>query len=166
MHYPEAKKKFINTWGVLGSNWGINRTMAQMHAMLLVSTEPVSTDDIMAELSISRGNANMNIRTLIDWGLVYREHIPGERMEYFVAEKDMYKVAKLIIKLRKEKEINPILNALSQLQHVEGNDKQSKEFVKMMKDINDLTGKASNLADKMLAADETWLGKTLLKLMR
>jgi DNA-binding transcriptional regulator GbsR (MarR family) len=166
MQFEEAKQKFIQSWGVLASNWGINRTMAQIHALLLASHIPLTTEDMMAELSISRGNANMNIRALMDWGLVYKEIVSGERKEFFRAEKDMYKVAKQIVKIRREKEINPIMATLNQLQQVEGNDEQSKEFIKMMKGINDLTGKASNLADKMLSADETWFGKAILKLVK
>lgn len=68
MELVEAKKKFIETWGKLGSEWGINRTMAQVHALLLISPEALTTEDIMETLDISRGNANMNLRELIGWG--------------------------------------------------------------------------------------------------
>ena len=97
MDLQEGKEKFIQSWGALGSNWGINRTMAQIHALLLISPEALSADEIMKELQISRGNANMNIRALIDWGLVYKELKTGERKEYFVAEKDIWIVFQNII---------------------------------------------------------------------
>ena len=71
MEFKEAKNKFVQTWGALGSQWGINKTMAQIHALLMVSSEAVSMEDIMEELQISRGNASMNIRALMDWGIVY-----------------------------------------------------------------------------------------------
>ncbi|MEQ8808221.1 MAG: helix-turn-helix domain-containing protein [Imperialibacter sp.] len=87
MEYNEAKRKFIEAWGTLGSSWGINRAMAQMHALLLISTKPLSTEDIMEELQISRGNVNMNIRALMDWGIVQKEHKIGERKEFFSADK-------------------------------------------------------------------------------
>ena len=67
MEFKEAKNKFVQTWGALGSQWGINKTMAQIHALLMVSNEPLSMEDIMEELQISRGNASMNIRLLILW---------------------------------------------------------------------------------------------------
>ena len=70
MEFKEAKNKFVQTWGALGSQWGINKTMAQIHALLMVSSEAVSMEDIMEELQISRGNASMNIRALMDWGIV------------------------------------------------------------------------------------------------
>jgi DNA-binding transcriptional regulator GbsR (MarR family) len=79
MELAEAKERFVQTWGTLGSNWGINRTMAQVHALLLVSATALSTEEVMEQLQISRGNANMNLRTLIDWGLVRREGKTGER---------------------------------------------------------------------------------------
>ena len=100
MTLDEGKQKFLQSWGALGSSWGINRTMAQIHALLLISPEALSADEIMEELQISRGNANMNIRALIDWGLVFKELKPGERKEFFVAEKDMWEVVKCIITQR------------------------------------------------------------------
>ncbi len=79
MKFPEAKKQFIQTWGTLGSEWGINRSMAQVHALLLIAPKPLSADEIMEELSISRGNANMNLRDLMNWTLVSKQLVPGER---------------------------------------------------------------------------------------
>jgi len=89
MKFDEAKDKFISTWGSLGSLWGINKAMAQIHALLLISPNPLSVDEIMSELKISRGNTSMNLRQLIDWGIVYKENKPGDRKEYFKSEKDV-----------------------------------------------------------------------------
>jgi DNA-binding transcriptional regulator GbsR (MarR family) len=88
MELPEAKQKFIESWGKLGSEWGINRTMAQVHALLLISPEALTTEEIMETLSISRGNANMTLRDLMGWGLIEKQHRAGERKEYFYADKD------------------------------------------------------------------------------
>ena len=85
MELNEAKDKFIQSWGSLGSQWGINRTMAQIHALLLIAPEPMSTDEVMEQLKISRGNANINLRELMNWQLVRKEVKTGERMEFFVA---------------------------------------------------------------------------------
>jgi len=89
MKLEEAKQQFIDTWGTLGSEWGINKSVAQVHALLLSTHTPISTDEIMEKLLISRGNANMSIRQLIDYGIVYKKHIAGDRKEYFIAEKDV-----------------------------------------------------------------------------
>ncbi|MFZ1693694.1 MAG: MarR family transcriptional regulator, partial [Flavobacteriales bacterium] len=108
MTIPEAKDKFIEAWGAFGSAWGINRSMAQVHALLLISHEPLSTEDVMEQLNISRGNANMNLRALIDWSLVRRVLKPGERREFFEAEKDVWKVATHITRERKKRELEPL----------------------------------------------------------
>ena len=130
MKLAEAKKQFISSWGAFGTHWGINRTMAQIHALLMISPSPVTQDDIMEDLNISRGNVNMNIRELISWGLVDRVILPGERKEYFTAEKDIWKVATQITKERKKRELDPMLKLLSQLEKVEGDkkDKEVKQF--------------------------------------
>ena len=107
MKLTEAKAQFISSWGAFGTHWGINRTMAQIHALLLISPDPITQDDIMEQLNISRGNVNMNTRDLIGWGLVDRVLIPGERKEFFTAEKDIWKVATQIIKERKKRELEP-----------------------------------------------------------
>ena len=108
MSYEEAKEKFISTWGSLGSMWGINKAMAQIQALLFISTKPLSMEDIMSELKISRGNTSMNLRQLMDWGIVYKELIPGERREFFTTEKDVEELARHIAKERSRREINPL----------------------------------------------------------
>src|SRR5688500_17675263 len=105
MKLAEAKSQFIQAWGTLGSKWGINRTMAQLHALLIVSPDPLSAEELMEALNISRGNANMNIRDLMDWGLVEKIHKPGDRKEYFSAEKDIWKVTKQVARERKKREL-------------------------------------------------------------
>src|SRR4051812_5557330 len=115
MKYPEAKGKFIETWGTLGSQWGINKSIAQIQALLLIAPEPLSTDDIMEELKISRGNANMSIRQLLDWSIIYKKSVAGDRKEYFIAEKDVWKWALKIGGIRKQRELNPVLDLLKEI---------------------------------------------------
>src|ERR1041384_3573376 len=116
MKLTEAKQQFISSWGAFGTHWGINRTMAQIHALLLVSPDPMTQDDLMEERNISRGNANMNIRQLINLGWVEGVILPGERKEYFLAEKDIWKVVRQIVKERKKRELEPLLKLLNQLE--------------------------------------------------
>jgi DNA-binding transcriptional regulator GbsR (MarR family) len=165
MKLDEAKEKFVQAWGTFSSNWGINRTMAQVHALLLVSPEPLCADDIMEQLQISRGNANMNIRALIDWGLVYKELKTGERREYFVAEKDMWIVVRQIIMHRKKKELEPALKILEEVQNIEGEGKEKDEFVSMIQDIELFSRKADVLLDKLIEADAAWLLGTFMKMI-
>ena len=158
MKLAEAKQQFIASWGAFGTHWGINRTMAQIHALLLVSADPLSQDDLMEQLSVSRGNANMNIRELIDWGLVDRIIIPGERKEYFSAEKDIWKVATQIVKERKKRELNPMLKLLDNLEEVDGDkkDKHVKQFTDTINGIKRFGLQADKMLDVLVKADENW----------
>jgi DNA-binding transcriptional regulator GbsR (MarR family) len=109
----EARERFVALWGQMGSTWGIPRTMAQVHALLFISDVPMSADEVMAGLGISRGNASMTLRSLVDWGIVSRIHRRGDRKEYFAAEQDVWKMFRTIIAQRKKREVDPLLEALA-----------------------------------------------------
>jgi DNA-binding transcriptional regulator GbsR (MarR family) len=168
MKLNEAKQQFISSWGAFGTHWGINRTMAQIHALLLISPDPLTQDDIMEELDISRGNTNMNIRELINWRLVERVLLPGERKEYFSAEKDMWKVIKQIVKERKKRELEPMLQLLDKLEDVDGDkrDKNVKTFVDTVSSIKKLGRQADKTLDVMIKAEESWFIGTLMKFFK
>jgi DNA-binding transcriptional regulator GbsR (MarR family) len=142
--------------------------MAQIHALLLVSADPLSQDDIMEELNISRGNTNMNIRELINWGLVDRVILTGERKEYFTAEKDIWKVVKQIVKERKKRELEPMMMLLDKLEDVEGDkrDKNVKTFVDTVSGIKKLGMQADKTLDVMIRAEESWFVGSLMKLFK
>lgn len=108
----KARDEFVGQWGALGTQWGINRTMAQIHALLMTAPEPLSTDEVMAELEISRGNAHTNLKDLVAWGLVRVVLKKGERREFFEAEKDVWKVFTTVARERKRREIEPALAVL------------------------------------------------------
>src|SRR5687768_9341153 len=114
MEYSEAKENFIHAWGTLGSSWGVNQAMAQIHAPLLLATDPLSAEDIMEELQMSRGNVNMNLHALMDWGIVKKEHRVGERKEFFSTGKDIMELARQVSKERRRREIDPIIQVLQQ----------------------------------------------------
>jgi|SRR5690349_20385554 DNA-binding transcriptional regulator GbsR (MarR family) len=165
MNLEESKQKFIDTWGALGSEWGINKSVAQVQALLLVSTEPVSTDEIMELLTISRGNANMSLRQLLDYGIIYKKVIAGDRKDYYVAEKDIWKWAVKIAMMRKQKEIEPVMSVLEELKNEVKKDKtnEGKEFYKMVNDIHSFTDQLSTLADKIFNSNR---GELLIKLLK
>lgn len=166
MNVEEGKEKFIQSWGALGSSWGINRTMAQIHALLLISPSALSADEIMDELKISRGNTNMNLRALIDWRLVYREVKTGERKEFFVAEKDMWEVVKNIIIQRKKRELEPMLKVLDELSTIDENSEEAKEFVSVIHDIKLFSSKADATLDTLVKSDSNWFVGTFMKMIR
>lgn len=111
----KIKEKFILHWGEMGSLWGINRTMAQVHALLFISPEPLCANDIMAELQISRGNVSMALRELIAWGIVNRVHIKGERREFYTTEKDVWTMFRIIARERKKREVDPTIEVRGNL---------------------------------------------------
>ena len=168
MKLTEARQQFISSWGAFGTNWGINRTMAQIHALLMVSAEPLTQEDVMEQLNVSRGNVNMNIRDLITWGLVDRVLIAGERKEYFTAEKDTWKVATQIIKERKKRELDPMLKLLSQLEKIDGDkkDKEVKQFIDTVSGIRKFGKQADKMLDMMVKADESWFLSGLMKIFK
>jgi DNA-binding transcriptional regulator GbsR (MarR family) len=148
MKLEEAKEEFIQAWGALGSSWGINRTMSSIHALLMANNEPLSTEDIMAALQISRGNANMNTRALIEWGLVKKHRIAGDRKEFFVAGKDVWEMARQIAKERRQR-----------------NSEEAESFKKRINDLHDFTSEISGLVDKFTRNDRNWFYRSLLKLL-
>lgn len=168
MNYEEAKEKFLQAWGTLGSSWGISRTMAQVHALLLISPDSLCTEDIMKELQISRGNANMNLRGLIDWGLIFRELKAGERKEFFRAEKDIWKVAKQIIKERRKREIEPVLQIMEDLKtmEIEPNNKKHLALLEAVNHIEGVVEKADFALEKAIKLDENALVGALFKLFK
>jgi len=109
-----AQDLFIRRWGEMGQTWGINRTMAEIHALLYVVAEPLSTDDVMGRLNISRGNASMSLRALCDWGIVQRLHKRGQRREYFQSLSDVWEMFSLIAAERKRREMDPVLETIKQ----------------------------------------------------
>lgn len=166
MEYQEGRDKFIQAWGTLGTQWGINRTMAQIHALLLLSPEALSAEDVMEGLQISRGNANMNLRALMDWELVFKELKPGERKEFFVAEKNMMEIVKAITTQRKKKELEPLIKVLNDLSVVKGDSSDEKEFSKVVNDFLMFSKKADSTLDNLIKSDGNWLLGSLFKLMK
>ncbi|HSI82180.1 MAG: GbsR/MarR family transcriptional regulator [Candidatus Methylacidiphilales bacterium] len=151
-----ARDKFVTEWGAMGSMWGISRTMAQVHALLLVSPQPLTTDEIMEELKISRGNAHANLRELVGWGLIRGVIRKGERKEYFEAEKDVWRMFCVIARERKRREIEPVVKVLREcgettklLQGAE-----AREFNQQIAALRQLVEIADTAMDKISKAEQ------------
>ncbi len=166
MQLEEAKEKFIQAWGALGSHWGINRTMAQVHALLLVTPESQSAEEIMSTLDISRGNANMNLRALIDWGLVSKEHKAGERREYFYAEKDIWQVAQQVIIERRKRELKPVLRVLEEVKEIEGDmsDEEISTFKTSVTNLHQVVSQADQFLEIAVNSERSWFFETLFSM--
>lgn len=166
MQLAEGQDRFIEAWGALGGSWGVTRTMAQIHALLLVSNDPLSSDEVMDRLQISRGNVNTNMRMLVDWQLAHKKLIPGERREYFVAEKDMSKVIKSIIVQRKKRELEPMLHLLDELTGIEGQHEEAAEFRRVMQDLRLYSHKADSALAALAKVDSNWFFSTFLSMIK
>lgn len=167
MDYKEAKEKFISTWGSLGTLWGINKAMAQIQALLFVTPKPLSMEDIMKALKISRGNTSMNLRQLIDWGIVTKVIITGERKEFFTTEKDVQELAKVIAKERSRREIKPVIKVLEEVSSIKDDgSKEAKELIKQTKALKELTQDLDRLMNKLVDEKQNWLTKSVFKLMK
>lgn len=148
MELQSAKEKFIQDWGVLCSNWGVNKTMGHIHALMLVSSKILCADEIMEQLQISRGNANMNLRALVEWRLIEKRHKPGDRKDYYEAQKDFDQVFKIIIENRKKKEFDPLRKLVDELSEVKPQCSDSNEFCSVLSKIGvytDMVDRALNV---------------------
>ena len=156
--YLAARDEFVQLWGDMASSWGINKTMSQIHALLYAESEALHTDEIMSILDISRGNANMNLRRLLDWELIYKVHFEGDRKDYFSAETDVWKIVNTIIRERQQREIAPIRARLEEcVALLEGNttqydglDPASQEFKERIQNYNDFLVMFERFTDALL----------------
>jgi len=146
-----ARDEFVAQWGALGTQWGINRTMAQIHALLMTAPQAMTTDEVMEELEISRGNAHTNLKELVAWGLIRVVVKKGERREYFEAEKDVWQIFTIVARERKRREIEPALALLAKcaeessgIQTPEG-----KAFNSQIRALEDFVGFASKMSDRI-----------------
>ena len=109
---PAAVERFILHWGDLGSQWGVNRSVSQIHALLYLSERPLTADEVAGTLGLARSNVSNSIRELLAWDLVRRVPVKGDRREHFEAETDVWEIAMRIAAVRKEREIDPAVDAL------------------------------------------------------
>lgn len=166
MEYQQAREKFVISWGELGVNWGINKTMGQIHALLLISKQPLCCETIMKELKISRGNANMNLRKLLEWKLAHKRCEDGCRREFFTGEKDILQVFKMITKKRKEKELEPLMDLMHQVSNITGESEEILEFNKITNDIEMFSSQAASALERLINSNSNFLLSTAVKLMR
>src|SRR6185295_4090627 len=109
---PETVERFILHWGDMGGSWGVNRSVSQIHALLYLSERPLTAEDIAEKLGLARSNVSNSIRELLAWDLIRRVPVKGDRREHFEAETDLWEIAMRIAAVRKERELDPAVDAL------------------------------------------------------
>ncbi|MCE0483613.1 MAG: hypothetical protein LV479_05180 [Methylacidiphilales bacterium] len=163
----QARDEFVAQWGAMGNAWGINRTMAQIHALLMTSDRPLTTDEVMADLKISRGNAHQNLRELTGWGLVRSVIRKGERKEYFEAEKDVWRMFCIVARERKRREIEPALKALKacdeQTRSLRG--EKAVAFNRQIRALLEFVGQADSVLDRVSRSEGSSILPLLLKML-
>lgn len=161
------RQDFIAQWGALGSQWGINRTIAMIHAHLLLADEPQTTDQVMQSLKVSRGNANTNLRELVSWGLVRQVVVPGERKDHFEAEKDVWKIFCIVARERKRRETEPASQVLQSC--IERSRRLRSQPAQRMRQqleaLSDFVSLANSLMEKIATKEKSVVLPKLLKLL-
>ena len=147
----QARDEFVAQWGALGTQWGINRTMAQIHALLMTAPLAMTTDEVMEDLEISRGNAHTNLKELVAWGLVKAVVKKGERRDFFEAEKDVWQIFTIVARERKRREIEPALAILTKCAEDSRGIKTPEgiAFHGQMRALEDFVGFASKMSDRI-----------------
>jgi DNA-binding transcriptional regulator GbsR (MarR family) len=112
---PDAVQRFVEAWGAMGTLWGINRSVARVHALLMANEEPLSLEEIADQLHISKGNASMSLRELRTFGVVRQVEVPGDRRDFYVTEPDVWTMFFRILRERKRREFDPAVEAIHRL---------------------------------------------------
>lgn len=162
----ETRDEFVTQWGIMGAQWGINRTMAQIHALLMTAPDVMSTDEVMEALTISRGNAHTNLKDLVGWGLIRIVTKKGERKEFFEAEKDVWEIFRRVARERKRREIDPALETLRNCKAATENMKsgEAKAFHEQMGQLEDFVSFASKMGDRVASMQHGTAIKLAMKI--
>ena len=146
-----TRSEFVESWGSMGVMWGINRSMARIHALLLATKEPLGLEEITNELGMSRGNASMSLKDLRNWGVVRRVNLTGERRDYYIAEEDPWSMLFRIASERKKREFDP---ALAALQKVLATTDEEDDLVKdRLEDLEEMLRAMDRLLQRFLASE-------------
>lgn len=159
-----SKEKFILYWGDMGSQWGVNRSVAQIHALLYLSAAPLNAEQISEELGIARSNVSNSLKELVGWRLIQRVPVAGDRREHFVAETDVWEMALLIARGRKEREIDPAIRAIEIcVDQAGGETGLDPVALKRMQEMHDFLTTADRWSAQMLSVPKSKLA-TLMKM--
>jgi DNA-binding transcriptional regulator GbsR (MarR family) len=164
----KVREEFVSQWGALGKAWGINPTMAQIHALLMTSPEPLSTDQVMEKLRISRGNAHGNLRDLVGWGLIRSVIRPGERKELFAAEKDVWRMFCVVARERRRREIEPGVDLLRRCEEQTKGLKgaEAVAFQKQIRALRDFAEVADKALERLSKSEQSAVIPWVLKFFK
>ena len=161
---PQAVEQFILYWGDMGGQWGVNRSVAQIHALLYLATKPMNAEEITERLGIARSNVSNSLKELVSWKLIRRVPIAGDRREHFEAETDVMEMAMRIAQGRKEREIDPAAMALKECVAQAESDKNLDPIaLKRLQEMEAFVQQGSKWYEQMLSVPKGQLA-TLMKM--
>ena len=132
-----VQQKFILHWGEMGTSWGINRTVAQVHALLFISPKPLNADYIVDTLGVARSNVSTSLKELQGWGIVKRVHLPSDQRDHFESMKDVWEMFRVVLDERKKREIDPTMRMLRECIAEADADKETDEYTEQrLRDLN------------------------------
>ncbi len=132
-----VQQKFVLHWGEMGTRWGINRTVAQVHALLFISPGPLNADDIVETLAVARSNVSTSLKELQGWGIVKLVHVLGDKRDHFESMKDVCEMFRVVLDERKKREIDPTMRLLHECIAEAEKDKDPDEYtLERLRDLN------------------------------
>lgn len=163
MKLTPVMEKFIVHWGEMGTRWGVNRTVAQIHALLYLSPKPLNAEEISETLGAARSNVSTSLKELMSWGLVTARHVLGDRRDHFESMKDLWDIFNCVVAERKKREIDPTLSILRQCELEAAEDTETPEEVKeRIRNMTEFLETLTTWYDQMSSIPKT----TLVKLMK
>ncbi len=163
MKLTSTQQKFILHWGEMGTRWGVNRTVAQIHALLYLSLEPLNAESISDTLGVARSNVSTSLKELQSWGLVKVVHEMGDRRDYFESHKDVWDIFMVILEERKRRELDPTLTILREcVLESEGDTQTAPEIKTRIANTLDFVEQLTGWFEQMKRIDR----KTLTKLIK
>lgn len=162
MKLNPVAQRFILHWGEMGSKWGVNRTVSQIHALLYLAGKPMPADEIAETLEVARSNVSNSIKELQNWNLIHVVHVMGDRRDHFATSTDVWELFRTVVSERKEREFDPTINVLRDCLSSGEIAKEDAAVQQRIKDTLALMESLSTWGDQMLKLDPA----TLMKVMK
>lgn len=161
MELTDIARRFIVHWGEMGSNWGVNRSVAQIHALLFVHGQPLHAEDIADTLVLARSNISNSLKELLNWRLIRVTHVLGDRRDYYETSGDVWELFRIIVRERKEREFDPTVALLHELSRDPALDKESPALQDRLRSTLDFMQTLGSWSDEMLRLSPATLEKIL-----
>lgn len=145
----ESEKSFVLHWGEMGSKWGVNRTIAQIHALLMISDEPLHAEEITETLSVSRSNVSNGLQELQQWDLVEKVQKMGDRRDFYETHEDLWEMFRVVIAERKRRELDPLMENLSDCIDDAAEDETPEYARERMQELKSFLDKGSDICDQI-----------------